>query len=64
MAYGNKGKNGKNSSFKPRGGKSRQQKGGFESALGDLFKPAKRQTPKTHHDTLKGNRGNGGGKRR
>jgi hypothetical protein len=47
--YGNKKSGGKKST-------------GFSGALGDLFKPAKKQTKKTHHDGQKGNRGNGGGK--
>lgn len=32
------------------------KKGPLESAIGDIFKPAKRQTKKTHGDGLKSSR--------
>lgn len=57
--------NKKKPNFKPYGNKKSGNKGGgFGQALGDLFKPSKKQTPRTHHDGQKGNRGNGGGKKK
>lgn len=43
------------SNFKPYGKKRSggPKKGAFESAVNDRFKPAKRQTKKTHGDGLK-----------
>ncbi|MBL8160259.1 hypothetical protein JNJ66_07445 [Candidatus Saccharibacteria bacterium] len=40
--------------------KSGKKKGPLEQ----LFTPAKKQTKKTHHDSLKRGQGNGGGRRR
>ncbi len=52
--------------FTPFGNKRpRSPKGSFEQAISDLFAPSKRfEKRKNHHDSFKGNRGNGGGKKR